>query len=444
MSENKDPLRLTHPSSRTRRATRSIYLNILDSLRKYLIKIQFTEFAHGTAVSIVQARLIDEYVRRGTPRIEELVPVLGVHKSSVSRNLAGLVKSGFMRERGSREDSRRKIYTITSKGERFVSQFRSRNRAHYDRHATSLTPAEMSELVDFCSVFAPHDESIPVVRVEGESDLMIVMRRLACAHGVVSGDYLGSGLTVLQFVLLSEIYHDDMDVVSFSRLLKTPHSTLTERLNAMVRRGWLDSTQSSHDRRLRLLRLTSRGVGVLRKVERRADTVFKVALEGLSSNQLRRFEELLARYVGPRTWGRAFSQPDDFSVVEVSKRERLRLRSELLAHMVEYGDDYPLSGFLFSNANRVFKVCRQGIACCVCEVSENARGRLVLVNYLSCTTTGMKCGTKRGLVAILARGLGRAVHINAEWQAIIDGRAPRKRQRTATQQPSLQHASSCR
>ncbi len=433
MSEKKNTLRLTHPPLRTRRAARSVYLRILDSLRNYVIKLQLTEFAHGTTVSITQARLIDEYVRRGTPRIEELVPVLGLHKSSVSRNLAALVKSGLMKEQGSREDSRRKIYTTTSKGDRFISQFRSRNRSHSDRHARSLTPEEMSELVDFCTVFAPAGESVPFVRVEGQSDLMIALRRLACMHGVVSGDYLKSGLTVLQFILLSEIHHDEMDVVSLYRVLKTPHSTLTERLNTMVRSGWLDSTQSNHDRRLRVLRLTSRGIGVLKRVERRAEEVFKASLGELTSNQLRRFEELLTCYVGPRTWGRAFSQPDDFSVAEVSRRERLLLRKKLLIHMLEYGEDYPLSGFLFSDGNTVFRVVRHGVECCVCEVGENARGRLVLVNYLSWSPNTTKGGMKRSLETLLSRAMNRPVHINLEWQAVVDGRSQRQGRRPAPQ-----------
>jgi DNA-binding MarR family transcriptional regulator len=336
-----------------------------------------------------------------------------------------------MTEQRFREDSRRKIYATTPKGDRFVSQFRSRSRSHYDLHAKSLTAEEMKELVDFCTVFARGGDSVPFIRVEGESDLMFVLRRLACAHGVVSSDYLKSGMTLLQFVLLSEIYHDDMDVVSLHKLLNTPHSTLTERLNTMVRCGWLDSTQSSHDRRLRVLHLTSRGVAVLKRVERRAEVLFKAALEELSSNQLRRFEELFTRYVGPRTWGRAFSQPDDFGVVEVSRRERLRLRKELLAHLVKYGDNYPLSGFLLSDGNRVFKVVRHGVDCCVCEVSENARGRLVLVNYLSCTAAGMKRGVRRTLVTLLSRALDRPVHIHHEWQTVIDGRSQPKRRRSS-------------
>ncbi len=421
MSKKRVPLRLTH--LRTRRVVRSLYLKILDSLRNYAIKLQFTEFAYGTSVSIVQARLIDEYVRRDNPRIEDLVPILGVHKSSVSRNLAALVKSGLMTERRSGKDSRRKIYATTSKGDRFVAQIRSRNRSYYDLHATSLTSEEKRELIDFCGVFAGSADAIPIVRVDGESDLMVAIRRLACAHGVVSGDYLGSGLTVLQFVLLSEIYRDDMDVASLCKLLKTPHSTLTERLNTMVRRGWLDSAQSPHDRRLRLLRLTSPGLGVLRKFERYAEDRFKASLQGLSPQQLRRFEELLTRYVGPRTWGRAASQPDDFSVVEVSKRERLRLRKELLAHVGEYGDGYPLSGFLFSEGNRVLKLLRGGVECCVCEVGENARGRLILVNYFTRSAAGTKCVSKRTLITVLSRVLERPVHIQPEWQLVVDGRS---------------------
>lgn len=425
MSEKTNTLRLTHPPPRPRRVPRSVYLRIFDSLRNYLIKMHFIEFANSTTASVVQARLLDEYVRRGAPRIEELVPVLGIHKSSVSRNLAALVKSGLMTEHVSGKDSRRKIYTTTPKGDRFVADFRSRDRSQYDRHATSLTSEEMSELVYYCTVLVPRGESVTCVRVEGDSDLMIALRRLTFAHGVVAGDYLKSGLTVLQFILLSEIYYDEMDVVSLYRLLKTPHSTLIERLNTMARCGWLDSAQSNHDRRLRVLRLTSRGLGVLRKVERRAEVVFKAALDDLSSNQLRRFDELLTRYVGPRTWGRTFSQPDDFCLVEVLKRERIRLRKKLLVHIAESGDDYPLSGFLLSDGNRVFKVIRQDVECCVCEVGESARGRLMLVNYLSCTPNWTTAGIKRTLVALLSRAMNRPVYINLEWQAVVNGRSQR-------------------
>jgi DNA-binding MarR family transcriptional regulator len=405
-------------------------LQILDSLRNHTIKLQITGLAYGTSVSIVQARVIDEYVKRGAPRIGELVPVLGIHKSSVSRNLTGLVKAGFLKEELSKEDSRRKVYTITVKGERFLAQLRERSKAHYERDAAKLSPEEMNQLVEFCGTLAGRGESLPVLRVDGESDLMIAMRRLAYAHGFVSDNYLKTGLTVLQFVLLSEIHHEEMDLGSLCRLLKTPHSTLTERLNAMARRGWLNSTQSPHDGRLRHLQLTPQGVATLKAVERRAERTFKAALKGLSSGQLRIFENLLARYVGPKTWRPPLSKLRDLDFMEASNRELPGLRRELLAHIARQRSGYPLSGFLFSADNRTLKITCHGVECCVCEVKKIDGGRFVLVNYLNRSTSSGMFGTKRALVSLLSQILGRPVDIGAKWQAVIDNRSVRRNETT--------------
>ncbi len=420
MTDNSVPALRAH--RRSQRTSRSVYLRILDCLRTNIVKLQFTEFAYGTSVSIVQARLIDEYVKRGAPRIEELALILGVHKSSISRNLGALVKGGFLKEEPYRGDSRRKRYSTTPKGERFIAQQRARNRAHYERNAAALQPEELKELVACCEVFAGDGPEIPILRVEGEEDLMIAIRRLAYRHGVVSGDYLGSGLSVFQFVLLSEIYHDRMDVVSLRQLLKTPHSTLTERLNTMVARGWVRSGQSPHDRRLRILSLTPAGRATLETVEQTAERVFRAALKGLSATKVRRFEDLLRLYVGPRARRSTASLAGELSSVEAARRELPALRRELLAFIQRSEGEYPLTGFLFSADSRVIKLSLQGTECCVCEVRATDDGRFVLVNYLGRCFESVMHGSTSVLSAFLSQAVHRPVDIEPRWKRLIENR----------------------
>lgn len=340
---------------------RSFALMILDRLRANLLKATFADLVYSTDISNTQARVFDEYFRRETPSLELLASLLNLNKSTISRAFESFQQKGLVRISRSPVDQRKTILNMTEKGRRFLKLQRDDIERKTSAASGNLSAAELEEFKRFMTVFAGGSDFSALARTPEESELTMLFRKLTYAHGVITGDYLQSGFSASEWVLLSEIHYGRRPAVVIMKLLNIPQSTLSQRLRELTRKKLLVSKTGARDKRSRVLELTEQGRAALQTIEKNAETTFNFALRSLNAEEKTRFLALLTRYVGPHPGSKFTSSGDSARVKPFSLRtvrnddELVTLRRAFVKYLA-HKPSYPLTGTLLSSSNTVLKI----------------------------------------------------------------------------------------
>lgn len=103
-------------------------------------------------------------------------------------------------------------------------------------------------------------------------------------------------LTSVQFAALLAIgANPDIDATRLSHLVAFDRSTLGDVLERMESKGWIERHATKADRRIKLVRLTTAGDALLRKVEPAVGRVQHRLLEPLAPQERRTMVHLLSR-----------------------------------------------------------------------------------------------------------------------------------------------------
>lgn len=95
-----------------------------------------------------------EISARGEMTAAQLVPLLGLEKSSVSRMLARLIAAGELEEGASTQDARAKCLRLTARGQETVRQINAYGSARVVSAIQSLTAAQQQTIADGLSLYA--------------------------------------------------------------------------------------------------------------------------------------------------------------------------------------------------------------------------------------------------------------------------------------------------
>lgn len=116
-------------------------------------------------------------------------------------------------------------------------------------------------------------------------------------HGLLlaAGDSLArpAGLTSARWQVLRVVAHGPATVAQVARTMGLTRQTVRETVSSLVSLGMLAHEDNPHDRRARLLVLTSRGRSALRAVARRQATWARALAARTSATDLRTAAEVL-------------------------------------------------------------------------------------------------------------------------------------------------------
>lgn len=124
--------------------------------------------------------------------------------------------------------------------------------------------------------------------IHAVNELLAAGERDLAPHGLTNGDY-----AVL--VLLSEAPDERMRMCDLADELQLSPSGLTRRLDGLVRRGWVERTSCSSDRRVSYAHLTDDGRATMeRAAPDHVASVRRHLLDPLGTEGVRRLGELFA------------------------------------------------------------------------------------------------------------------------------------------------------
>lgn len=393
-------------------------LQLLDLFRTHFFGSRRSSTVGTSEVSPNQAFVLSELVRREHPSLAELRSVLKVHVSTLSRAISHLKKAGMARSERTSADGRRNQIAPTSKGVAFAKLSWVSQQTVIERRLRGFLPVEREALRSFLRVLVGDDAYNRIKPVPGEPEMAIISRAMTYDHGVVADNYLESGYSVLDWIILSEVRYNARSASHLTILTKSSPSTISLRLKTLSGKGLISSAPGAYDKRARHLSLTKRGLKTLDAIESAAIRYFSRTLRVLPAERVEQGLALFRRYVDELT-------PDldlELTLESVERESYDSLRRRLLVTLIKLGDLYPFGGTLVKPGNTIvtFGADQSTKVVCECEPTEADAYRLINVIPLS---EASAMPTSLAIVTTLERHLKVRLQASRELTAFIDSKS---------------------
>ena len=324
-------------SSLTKIDSADPYATLLELLRQYQRKGKFVDSVYESPLSPAEAFVLIELDAAPSKTIGELGRILELQQSSASRVVTKLARHGYLKKSQASRDRRQSALSIGAKGREFLKH---RNQAVNQFISSMVKNVDMSELAEIqrcLKVLADGDNAPQISLHPGDHPLVLEIRRLTYAHGIIKGDYVDSGYTPLEWQLLSAISSGERKIraCDLAEQFSIVVNTLSDKLHRMEKQGLLERKRLESDRRNFSLSLSKKGESVLRAIEDKAKSRMKRALSSLSSAEISNFLNLFAKYVGePSIYGTS-ALPKNVSIRPVvSEHERAEGRAFVVLELV--------------------------------------------------------------------------------------------------------------
>ena len=363
--------------------SRSYELQMLDLSRLHFLGSRRSSRVDHSEVSPNQAFVLSELVRRECPSLDELRSVLKVHLATLSRSITHLNKVGMVKSEKDSQDSRRTRAIPTPKGVAFAKMSWVSQQAVIAERLRGFLPVERVALESFLRVFVGDAAYQRIIPIADEPEMAILSRALTYDHGVVTDDYLESGYSVIDWIMLSEIYYENRSSVELVRLTRAPPSTVSLRLKSLKAKGLVSISSGLIDKRARELTLSKKGIKELYAIEAAAQRYFARTLQTLPPAQIEQGIELFRRYV-------IELRPElslNLHVERIAKHALDSLRRRLISNLVQLGDSYPLGAVILHPKNRILSLEQDdnNVLILECELQASKIFRLVNAIPLSLT-----------------------------------------------------------
>lgn len=275
-------------------------LRLLELLRRYHFNARYLGSNYPQGLSGIEEAVLVTMASAPGARAADIVAALRVDKSTVSRALLSLEQGKYIAVSIDRADKRVRHLTIAQRGFTYIGehrQFHQRLAAAFSSH---LSTEQLRRLQDYLTRFADGDEAPPISPQEGESPLIVQMRRLGRAHSILGNSYLGSEFSIAEWLVMCAVRELPAPVqpTILHRLLGIPKNTLSQMLARLRSRKFLSTKALPHDKRMVEIVLRSAGSAALKQVEAIATERFSRALLGFSPNELEDFLAIFSLYIG--------------------------------------------------------------------------------------------------------------------------------------------------
>jgi DNA-binding MarR family transcriptional regulator len=345
---------------------------ILELMRLHQLRNRFVSTVSTGRLDTLQSYVLIELDINPGISIGELCSILRVDRNSVSRAIRSLEDGGSITGTANPNDRRRRVFSIRTSGREQLTFHEQNDREFLDRHLSSLSIAEVTELTQHYHSMSDA-VGMPHIRIRKEEHPFIEpLRRLTRAYGFVGPSLFGSGSSSLQWHVLSAIQYAETTetLSSLAELLCLNVVTLSQRLKRYQSEGLLKSRVSTEDRRQRTLFLKARGKKRLEKIEGAGIELLKAAFDGRCTSDLTRFIEISRKYVGTSRSDRTTLLRPALHVTTLeTDAERESARGFVLFHRTRLGLYRNIPERIVAADTITFVVREEGNLIALCEVA---------------------------------------------------------------------------
>ncbi len=360
---------------------------IFERLRIVQQRNRYIGSASDSELTLSESHILVEI--DGSPGVvaKDLARILRMEKSTLSRCLAGLIKRKHINTSVSVSDARERPLTITEAGKRVLETFDKSINFLTARQANSLTVQEEVKLRNYFKALADgYDVAIGVQRPE-DHPLRMEIRRVTRALGVLGDNFMGLGLTSMQWQILTELSRADRVIVAtqLCEILAVAANTMSLTLKNMQNLGLVTVSKHASDGRSRNLRLSTKGNRMLMDVGSAAAKRFNQALSDLSLEDLREFDQLLQRYSSLRQVRGSIVIQEKIDIRKLdSVEERSQARGFLIANLLRLNLQDRAPEVLLGKDSYSYALYRAERICGLCEL-QPSQGDFIIASFATDT-----------------------------------------------------------
>jgi DNA-binding MarR family transcriptional regulator len=279
-----------------------------------------------------------------------------------------------------------------------------------------LSLSERRELEEFLRVFVGDRAFAQIVPIQDEPLMAVIFRGLTYDHGVVSGNYVGSGFSVSDWLILSEVHYNKRSPSDLARLMRVGRATLSLRLKSLSTRGLMRSERDGHDGRRYLLSLTKQGMQALHGIESRGTAYFDKALSPITDRtRLEAGITIFTKYVHALKSSLLLTA----RLEVMSEVEICQARRALGSTISMLGPGYPFSGYLLHERNFIGRIVASGVVSVIVECVRDTTSRLRLVNLFTENGSALPYSFNE-IAEVLLNSVQKTLHADAIWSSYIE------------------------
>jgi DNA-binding MarR family transcriptional regulator len=302
------------------------------------LKNLFIARAYGTSLSLIESHILVELAAPGGVSQTELIKALGLHKVTVSRAVAGLVEAGLVQVKAGVSDTRVRMCSLTRSGKEALRLLDENANSLMKQFCTYLTKGQESRLYELWNRLCDALEASPVAHREGVHHLLVPGRRQSRCMGLLGTKVFGEvDLSSLEWHWLSLVRNEaGATAVALAEKLRLIPATATALVHRLIKGGLLTSSPHPTDRRALVLRLTTAGDRILKKVESVAVAQLEYATRGMSRADVTELLELFNRFGVDLMHSSEVVLSADFTVRRATDEQAIaRARAFLIRALVE-------------------------------------------------------------------------------------------------------------
>lgn len=248
-----------------------------------------------------QYALISALHQAGSADQQSVARRASLDKSTTADVVARLERNGWIRRDRDPSDGRRNTITLTRVARAALGEITARVAVVQQKLLSPLEPDERAGFVTLLARVAYRGEPIPAAEHPDPSPVLgldstpgHLIRRAEQVHATLWSEHVGDRVTPSQYALLCALALDPgIDQAAAGDLASLDKSSTADVVARLVRRGLIESTRDTVDRRRKLLTVSDAAVRMLSEVTPRVREVQQQLLDVVSPEEGSRLTGLL-------------------------------------------------------------------------------------------------------------------------------------------------------
>jgi MarR family transcriptional regulator for hemolysin len=312
----------------------------------------------STGLTLLEAHLLTELDASPNMTQSDLLSLLQVDQSTLSRTIKRLERSHLVTVKSDTADARRKRLALAEKGRKLVVRSDELTDETFDELSARLSPLEAASIGKLYQAIADGLGHPAGNQRPGESSYRFHQRRITRCFGLLRDDVWGVGRPGTQWQVLTEVASatSPYRTIALANKLSISGSALWSHLNALEEEGLIARAADDNDRRSVLVEATARGRHESATIESRAAELLARALSDVSPKMVEKWTTTLERFAQVSDASESSELPGCNYKLAIRTAERVDARAFIISALAASGEAHTAPEVLAGSKELVVQV----------------------------------------------------------------------------------------
>lgn len=270
--------------------------HLFELLVKASIKLDKISRELNSEFSILESYVLATVAEQERCQAKQIVQVLGVGKSALSKVFSNLIKRKYIQEKPDAQDKRGKLLQLTEKGIAALTQDISLKNKQVMTMTKNLSEHEREQLTQLLSLLSDGFQAIKSQPTKGKSHLRAEVERLTRAAGFLGENLLETNLSYqVVEVLLHLGSKKETATSALVEALPFDKTIVSRLVKKLCEERLVNRRTAEDDGRVLFLSLSPKGLSTYEALCMKATNTLSKPSEKLTGNERETFSTLLSK-----------------------------------------------------------------------------------------------------------------------------------------------------